>query len=215
MSLNFAREYKEKLVFADQAAKIINSGDWIKYAFEACSGNEFDHALAMRKNELWDVKVSCELKTSCLNILESSSEHFCWKKWSHLQKEDRRSFNVIMSSPVALIEEISAKPFRLVLLASVSPMNKEGYFSFGVQRPGDQEALEMADYVMVEVNENIPESDGRTREGIHISWVDFVIIGNNSPLIPEIKACRIEKEQYGTGKPKKNNPGTLVNVRAV
>lgn len=214
MSLNFAREYKEKLVFADQAAKIINSGDWIKFAFEACLGTEFDHALAMRKDELRDVRVSCELRSSCFNILESSSGHFCWKEWSHLQK-DRRSFNVIMCSPVALVEEVPAKPFRLIFLASVSPMNKKGYFSFGVQRPGDLEALEMADCVMVEVNENIPGPGSKQPEGIHISRVDFVIVGNNSPLLPDVEEYRIDKEKYGTGKLKKKNPGTFVSVKAM
>lgn len=213
MSLHFAREYKNKLVFADKAAKIVNSGDWIKFAFEACIANEFDHALAMRRDELQDIKVLCELRDSYYNILESSSEHFCRKEDSALPR-DKRAFDIIGSSPALSIEGLPAYSSRLIFVASVSPMNKEGYFSFGVQRPGDQEALETADYVMVEVNENIPGADGRTRDGIHISQVDFVIIGGNSPLLPELIECRIENEQY-TGKHKKNNPGAFVNVRAV
>ena len=49
--------YRQKLTTADEAVKIIKSGDWVDYGFCAIQPRVLDEALARRAPELEDVKV--------------------------------------------------------------------------------------------------------------------------------------------------------------
>ena len=60
-------EYKSKLVSAEEAAKLVEPGDWVEYAFGVNCSYDFDKALAQRKDELYDVRLlhnskKCTLK---------------------------------------------------------------------------------------------------------------------------------------------------------
>lgn len=53
----FSQRIPKKLITAEEAAKIVKSGDWIDYS-QCCSfPTDLDKALAARKDELTDVKV--------------------------------------------------------------------------------------------------------------------------------------------------------------
>ena len=54
---DFQALYKQKLTTADEAVKIIKSGDWVDYGFCAIHPRVLDEALARRAPELEDVKV--------------------------------------------------------------------------------------------------------------------------------------------------------------
>ena len=49
--------YRQKLTTADEAVKVIKSGDWVDYGFCAIHPRVLDEALARRAPELEDVKV--------------------------------------------------------------------------------------------------------------------------------------------------------------
>lgn len=49
--------YRQKLTTADEAVKVIKSGDWVDYGFCAIQPRVLDEALARRAPELEDVKV--------------------------------------------------------------------------------------------------------------------------------------------------------------
>ena len=55
--MSYQEEYKQKLVTADEAVKVIKSGDWGDYGW--CNGtpDALDRALAKRTDELTDVKL--------------------------------------------------------------------------------------------------------------------------------------------------------------
>ena len=55
--MSFQDEYKQKLVTADEAVKVVKSGDWVDYGW--CNGtpDALDKALAKRTDELKDVKL--------------------------------------------------------------------------------------------------------------------------------------------------------------
>lgn len=55
--MNYAKEYQSKLVTADQAVKVVKSGDWIDYGEFCGQVRDLDQALAKRKDELTDVKI--------------------------------------------------------------------------------------------------------------------------------------------------------------
>lgn len=50
-------QYRAKLVTADEAVKIVKSGDWVQYGEFSMQPKELDAALARRVNELEDVKI--------------------------------------------------------------------------------------------------------------------------------------------------------------
>ena len=55
--MDFSEEYRQKLVSADEAVKVIKSGDWVDYGWCTATAKELDEALAKRAGELEDVKL--------------------------------------------------------------------------------------------------------------------------------------------------------------
>ena len=58
MGSNHVSEYRQKLVSAEEAVKVVRSGDWVGYGHFAMAPRLLDAALAKRKDELRDVKVA-------------------------------------------------------------------------------------------------------------------------------------------------------------
>ena len=53
--MDYKELYTKKLVTADEAAKVIKSGDWVDYGWAATTPVTVDKAIAKRMNELTDV----------------------------------------------------------------------------------------------------------------------------------------------------------------
>ena len=50
--MDFSEEYRQKLVSADEAVKVIKSGDWVDYGWCTNTVDALDKALAKRTDEL-------------------------------------------------------------------------------------------------------------------------------------------------------------------
>ena len=55
--MKYTNEYRKKLVDADTAVKVVQSGDWVDYSFGTNQPVVLDEALARRKSELKDIKI--------------------------------------------------------------------------------------------------------------------------------------------------------------
>ncbi|MBQ2830331.1 MAG: butyryl-CoA:acetate CoA-transferase, partial [Oscillospiraceae bacterium] len=55
--MNWNSEYQKKLTTAENAVKVVKSGDWVDYGWCCCHPVALDRALAARGSELRDVKV--------------------------------------------------------------------------------------------------------------------------------------------------------------
>ena len=201
--MSWLDEYKKKLVTADEAVKVIKSGDWVEYAFGVAGANELDAALARRIDELWDVKIRCDIGAwpHYTNEADPTGEHFYWNSW-HCGGLDRKYYNqgVLSYIPMKFHEcpmmtRKDADPTN-VFMATVSPMDKHGYFSFGAGCPSAWAAIEKAQYVLLEVNTNMPRVLGGNQESIHISQVDYVVESSNMPLptIPDVAPSETEQK---------------------
>lgn len=199
---SFASEYKSKLVTAAEAVKVVKSGDWIEHAFGVGGANELDQALAQRVNELYDVKVRVDIGVWPHYSLDAdpTGEHFTWQSW-HLGGLDRKYYNEgqLYYIPMKFHElprmtRQNCDPVN-VFMATVSPMDKHGYFSIGAGAPSAMAALETADHVLVEINTNMPRVLGGNQEHIHISQVDYIVEGSNPPLpvLPAAQPSDVEK----------------------
>lgn len=188
--MGFEEDYRQKLVSADEAVKIIESGDWIDYGWCTGTPDALDRALAKRTDELKDVKVrgGILLKMPAIFEREDAGEHFCWNSW-HMSGVERKLVNrgIGYYSPLRYSElprwyrEIDCPP-RVVML-QVSPMDKHGYFNFGPNASHLYAACERAEAVIVEVNKNMPRCLGGFENGIHISEVKYVVEGDNPAIL--------------------------------
>ncbi|CFX81376.1 Acetyl-CoA hydrolase/transferase [Syntrophomonas zehnderi OL-4] len=182
-------EYQEKLATAAEAVKCIKSGDWVEYAFGVCCANEVDAALAQRKDELRDVKIRCDIGAYRHYTAEAdpSGEHFVWNSW-HVAAQDKKFIGKnLYYVPMKfhenpMITRRDAAPPN-VLVVMVSPMDRHGYFNFGAGAPSTWAAMEKAQYIIVEVNQNIPRCLGGNQECVHISQVDYVVESQNNPIM--------------------------------
>lgn len=199
MLSNGVDEYKKKLVTADEAAKVVKSGNWVEYAFGVACSDAFDKALAKRKDELNDVKIRCDIGAYPHHTLEASNEVFTWNSW-HVAGHDKTWIN---KGLYYLPMKFHEAPFMTrencvpndVFVAQVSSMDKHGYFSWGAGAPSAMAAFETAKYRILEVNPKMPRVLGGGQEGIHISQVDYVIeVDNDIPTIPDNPPSEVDTQ---------------------
>ena len=187
--MSFTDLYKQKLVSADEAVKVVKSGDWVDYAFCATTPIALDKALAIRANVLFDVKVrgGVLMWTPEIFKVENPAEHFIWNSW-HMSGIERKHIATGASfyGPIRYSElpryyrEHICPPD--VAMIQVTPMDQHGYFNFGLSASHLTAICETAKTIIVEVNKNLPLCLGGFENGIHISQVDMVVEGENPPM---------------------------------
>ena len=184
----FSAEYQRKLTTAEEAVRVVKSGDWIDYGMSVCTPNLLDEALAARTDELFDVKVrGCVLlKTPAIFKRQDAGEHFCWNSW-HMTGIERKLIerNLAYYCPVVYSELPTYYYANIekndVLMISVTPMDEKGYFNFGPNSSHLAAAIANSKYVIVEINDKIPRCYGKKVQ-VHISQVDAIVEGKNQPL---------------------------------
>ena len=187
--MSFADVYNQKLVTAEEAVKVVKSGDWVDYAWCVSTPVALDKALAARANELTDVKVRGGVLLWAPEIfkVENPAEHFIWNSW-HMSGVERKHIATGASfyAPIRYSElpryyRDSECPSDIVMV-QVAPMDQHGYFNFGPTASHLTAVCERAKTIIVEVNENMPQCLGGFEHGILISQVDMIVEGENPPI---------------------------------
>lgn len=190
--MDYTQEYKQKLVSADEAVKVIKSGDWVDYGWCTGTPDALDKALAKRTDELKDVNLRGGILLKPLAVFEreDAGEHFTWNSW-HMSGIERKYINRGFSyyAPIRYSElpryyRDSATPDDVAMF-QVAPMDKHGYFNFGPNASHMMAVCETSKKIIVEVNKNMPRCLGGFENSIHISDVDFIVEGEN-PAIGEL-----------------------------
>ena len=187
--MDFSEEYRQKLVSADEAVKVIKAGDWVDYGWCTNTVDALDKALAKRTDELKDIKLRGGILLKPLAVFEreDAGEHFIWNSW-HMGGYERKLINrgCAYYAPIRYSElpryyrELDCPDD--VAMFQVAPMDKHGYFNFGPSASHLGAMCETAKYIIVEVNENMPRCLGGTENGIHISQVNAIVEGENPPI---------------------------------
>jgi len=187
--MSFTNEYQQKLVLADEAVKIIKSGDWLDYGWGTTTPVALDESLAKSMNELSDIKVRGGILLWVPEIfkIEDPAKHFVWNS-AHMSGIERKAianglayYMPIRYSELPRYYRDSVNPPDVAMF-QVAPMDKHGYFNFGLSASHMMAVCETAKTIIVEVNENMPRCLGGFHEGIHISKVDMIVEGNNPPV---------------------------------
>lgn len=200
--MNIYEEYQKKLRSPEEAVKIVKDGDWVDYS-QTCSFPEaLDAALAARKDELTDIKVRNAIAMKPIQVVEQDPEGktFTYNAW-HCSGLDRKYVDQgrAFYSPM-LFRDCGSYYTRgyapvNVAMISVAPMDKNGFFSYGLTNCCMQEMLDVADYIIVEVNEHMPVVYGTEGDHIHISDVDCVVEGHKDIcLAPGGTASEIDRQ---------------------
>jgi len=199
--MNFETLYKQKLVSAVEAAAKVKSNDSIVVGLGCGETPAILDELAKRQDEIQGVIIHQMLPlynyTYFQEGMENSIRHNAWFISGYTRKlvnEKRADFtpNYFHESPALFKEYHDIK----ILMASVSPMDKHGYFSFGVSVDYTKTIAEHADMIILEVNEDMPRTLGDSF--IHINQVDF-LVNNNRPL-PELPAGVADDVELKIGK---------------
>ena len=195
-------EYRNKCVSADDAVKVIRSGDWVEFAWAASMPGLLDEALAKRKDELTDVNLRGGVLLKPLACLDSDpvGEHFTWNSW-HMGGYERRLAQKSLAyyTPIKYSEVpryIRENLQTDVVAIQVAPMDEHGFFSFGVTVSHYAAAIEKARNVIVEVNEDMPRVHGGYDHTVHISKVDYVVEGGHRglPQLPSAAVCEMDQK---------------------
>lgn len=177
-----------KYVSAEEAARCVKSGDWVDYGF--CLGHPvvMDEALAARKDELHDVKIRGGIVLRPLRVIEDdpTCEHFTFHSW-HMGGYERKMSDAGRCCYIPLIYRHMPQYYRKslrvdVAVFTVSPMDSNGFFSFGLTNGAARAIVERATIVILEVNANMPAIRAGAEQSVHISEVDYVVESGNPPL---------------------------------
>ena len=190
--MNVWQTYQKKLTTAEEAVKIIRSGDTLDYGWCTNQIVDLDKALAHRmvkESELTDLLVrgGVVLWQPEITKLPGAAERVTWNSW-HTSGIERKLMDqgLIYYTPVRYSEMPRYYREELgpihVAMFQVAPMDKHGYFNFGPNASHLSAVCEASDVIIVEVNRNMPTCLGGWGESIHINNVDMVVEGDDPPM---------------------------------
>ena len=185
---DFMTEYRAKLRTPDEAVQVVKSGDWIDYTSSLGKPVLLDRALAKRRDELFDVKIRGNLIYGPIEVAEcdESQEHFIYHTW-HCSAYERKLCDRGLCYFIPMVFHNNAAYYQYflnvnVVMVSVSPMDKHGYFNYSVNTGVAAPIVRNADIVIVEVNEHMPKVHGGYDECVHVSEVDYIVEGEHDPF---------------------------------
>lgn len=193
MANKYLEEYQRKLISADEAVGLVESGDMLQYGEFTMFPFAFDAALARRVDELTDVVINC---VTCITVPETVKadprrEHF------HLQDFQLSPFTRYLSSEnlcnytphTYCTAHLTHRqmPVKMTIVG-VSEMTDAGYFNLSISNSVSPAWVPEREGLIriVEVRPQAPVVNGGYYESIHISQIDHIIQGPDiaMPQVP-------------------------------
>ncbi len=213
MAKDFQQMYKDKLRTAEEAVKIVKSGDWIDYAMFNGKPIALDRALAARKGELNDINIMAAVTVPPVPeviLQDPKGEVFTYndQHFSALTRLLQENFQGVFYQPThygeseIYLESVRTDPEKMGcpvrdhFMVQVTPMDKYGYFNWGVHNACCYYQATRSTNCIVEVNEKLPYGMGGCKERIHISQVKYVVEGDSPDLfeLPEVTPTEIDRK---------------------
>jgi len=188
---------------AEEAAKIVKSGD--RFWTPLCLGqptNLIMDAIADRKDELSDVDYNFALVLRPYKIFQPECRDTFnlipafYSPMPHQQAladSEWANFWPCQSSDIGIKMPHRARvyPRRMGMVMQATPPNEHGYVNLGLDTFYTATLMEQCDYLIVEINEQMPRTFGETN--FHVSMFDaFVENPNPMPPVPTPQASDVE-----------------------
>lgn len=190
--MGYKQEYKEKLVSADEAVKVVKSDTFVDWGFFNGKPVALDQALARRHDELRNVGIYTAVSIPPIPEVCKYPESFIYHdwQWSKVTRMIKQSVPVYYS-PILYHQgpcwyRGKVVPHKNVAMIRVAPMDNYGYFNLGPQNSETMAKCEMADIVIVEVLKSMPVCLGGEQESIHISMVDYIVEAPDDHVLPDL-----------------------------
>ena len=201
MSQKLQELYRQKIMSAEAAAALVQSGDTVFMGEFVQTVEAFDAALALRKNELRDVILVTTTRVKPLKCVEADPgrDSFIWNDW-HFSGLARKAAEQNLASYIPFTYSQGPRIVHLyeepaVAVVQVTPMDEHGFFNFSTSLSMSPTYLRKARKAIVEVNTQAPRCLGGVDEAIHVSEIDGIIEGPNTPLaqLPATKASEADR----------------------
>jgi len=187
--MDYSALYRQKKTTAEEAVKVIKSGDWVDYGW--CTGTpvKLDQALAARMDELEDIRFrgGILMWQPAIFQIPDAAEKITWNSW-HMSGIERKAcaagfgfYNALRYSELPRMYRENVRHVNVAMF-QVAPMDSHGYFNFGPNASHLKAICDVSDVVIVEVNQNMPRCLGGFEEAVHISEVDWIVEGDNPPI---------------------------------
>lgn len=189
--MDYQKLYLQKLRTPEEAVKLVKDGDWVDYCQGCSFPQALDRALAARSGELNDVKIRGALSMLPVHTVENDPcGSFTYNLW-HCSGLDRRYidqgrafFSPMLFRHCGIYYAKGYAPVN-VAMVTVSPMDHDGNFSFGLTNCVMREMLKSAEHIILEVNPTMPSVAGIENDHISIRDVEYVV--ENSDPVPVIR----------------------------
>jgi acyl-CoA hydrolase len=182
-------QYQQKLITAEQAAKLVKSGDFVQYSEFAMFPDALDEALSKRIDELENVTIRSVSFTQVPKPVAADPErrHFIMEDY-HFSAVSRYLHDKDLCNYVPFTYHQGPRSIKKyidvdVAFVMVGPMDARGFFNLGPSNSVTPAAMEKSKIIVLEVNESVPLCLGGNQESIHLSSVDYIVEGGNRPLI--------------------------------
>ena len=190
--MDYAALYQQKLTTADEAVKVVKSGDWVDYGWCVGTPDALDRALAKRLPELYNVNFrgGVLMRVPAIYQIEDPAAHMTWNSW-HMSGIERKFISTGAGFYASMRYSELPRFYREnldpvdVVFTQVPPMDEHGNFSFSLAPSHLYEMCARAKHIVVEVNKNLPPVYGLYKTELNIADVTYVVEGDN-PSIPEL-----------------------------
>ncbi len=201
--MDYKAMYSQKLTTAAEAVKVVKNGDWVDYGWCVGTPDVLDREMAKRLPDMYDVNFrgGVLMRVPEIYKIENPAEHMTWNSW-HMSGIERKFIATGAGFYGSMRYSELPRFYREhighvdVAMLQVAPMDNHGYFSFGPQASHLRAICDVAQVIIVEVNENMPRTLGGMEDCIHISEVDMIVEGDNAPM-PEmgsVPATEVDKK---------------------
>ena len=173
------QEYRARLMTAQEALRMVHSGDRVYIGTCSSVAEGLCDVLADRADELEDVTLLSSNVVAPLRILEGKSDtfrlhsYFLGPQERNMLRAGRGDYTSVHLHEIEIFCRETSAPN--VALLEVSPPDEEGYMSFG---PSGVilhcYVAEVADKVILQVNQNAPYVFGE-RAKIHVTEADAIV----------------------------------------
>jgi acyl-CoA hydrolase len=190
-----------KYVTAQEAVKIVKSGDRVYVQAAAATPIVLTKALTERASELLNVEI-CHLHTEgeapYANPELKESFHvnsfFIGSNVRHTIQAGNGSYTPVFLSELPLLFRKNVLPLDVVFI-QVSPPDIHGYCSLGVSVEASIAAIENTKVVIAQVNRNMPRTFG---DGIlHIKEIDYLVEVDVPIHAHDVAPFTVEEEKIG------------------
>lgn len=184
----FQAEYAKKLCRVEDAAALVQSGSTVFLPGAALTPTAFAHALYERRRELENVRLLNYLPLAPLELLTDPACAASFSVRSHFYNAPQRQADqsgfcslVPLHLRNASRDWPCAVPEYDLMVLTVSPMDKHGYFTLPGSAIMEWELLPRAKKVVLEVASRAPRTFGDTF--VHISQVDALYEVDRFPCV--------------------------------